>query len=98
MNAREKYKPRAMQRCVKFAGFLKREREQIMIGHDSCAMCGNTSGRNLKASFHCFPSDPQRKTRWLRVIGMEEQQLWIQSRVCCCHFPDGDMKKEPSLT
>ena len=29
---------------------------------------------------------------------MEEQQLETQSRVCSSHFPDGDAKKELSLT
>ena len=68
-----------------------------MTGH-TCVVCGNSSRMDPKASFHRFPSNPERRSTWLRVFGMEEQQLRTQSRVCSRHFPDGDTKKDPSLT
>ena len=67
-----------------------------MPGH-TCIVCGNNPSQDPSVSFHRFPSDPERRVRWLSV-GMDETQLRSQSRVCSRHFPDGDVKKEPMVT
>ena len=72
---RKNYRPQASQRCVKCVEVLKRERELIMTGRDTCVVCGNTLGSDPKAYFHCFTSDPERRARLLRAFAMEDQQL-----------------------
>ena len=63
----------------------------------TCVVCGNNSKLDSKASFHRFPSAPERRLTWLRTFGMEEHELRAQSRVCSRHFPDGDTKRDSSL-
>jgi len=68
-----------------------------MPGH-TCSVCGNNRSRDPSASFHRFPSDQDRRARWLTIFGIEESQLRPQSRVCSWHFPDGDAQREPEAT
>ena len=51
-----------------------------MPGH-TCIVCGNNPSQDQSVSFHRFPSDPNRRVRWLRVFGMDESQLRSQSQV-----------------
>ena len=57
-----------------------------MPGH-TCIVCGNNPSQDPSVSFHRFPSDPDRRVRWLSVFGMDESQLSSQSQVwlinCC---------------
>ena len=41
-------------------------------------------------SFHQFPSDPERRSLWLRAMSS-------RIRVCSSHFPDGDVKNDPQV-
>ena len=68
-----------------------------MPGH-TCTVCGNNRSQDPSVSFHRFPSNPDRRARWLSVFGMEESELRSQTRVCSRHFPDGDAKTEPMAT
>ena len=39
----------------------------------------------------------QQWTVWLSVFGIQESDLIPSSRVCSRHFPEGDVKKSPSM-
>ena len=50
----------------------------------TCVVCGSTPTQDLYASFHRLSSDPARRASRLDAFGLEERQLKVQSRVCCC--------------
>lgn len=68
-----------------------------MTGH-TCIVCRNTKARDSSASFHRLPKDPKRRTLWLEVLGIREEDIKEGTRVCCRHFPDGDCQKDPSMS
>ena len=61
-------------------------------------MCSNTQAKDRAVSFHRIPRDIPRRSTWLEVFGMSELDIKPSSRVCCRHFPDGDVRKIPSMT
>ena len=64
---------------------------------DTCLACGNNRSSDPGASFHRFPSNPERRNVWLRVFQLSESDVKSYSRVCSRHFPDGDVKKDPQV-
>ena len=65
-----------------------------------CCVCGNTNVTDKTAGFHRFPAtskDPTRRSAWLSVFQMSEDDIIPSTRVCSRHFPDGDSTKVPSL-
>ena len=67
------------------------------MGGQRCCVCGNRQARDPAASFHRFPRDTVRRTLWLEVFGLTEGDLKPSTRVCSRHFPEGDIKKMPSM-
>ena len=68
-----------------------------MTGH-TCIVCGNTKAKDSSASFHRLPKDPKRRTLWLEVLDIHEEDINEGTRVCCRHFLDGDCQKDPSMS
>ena len=63
-----------------------------------CCVCNITQVKDTSATFHRFRRDPAMRAVWLSVFGMQESDLKPSSRVCSRHFPEGDVKKTPSMT
>ena len=55
---------------------------------DACIVCGNTSKKEPKLSFHRFPKDVEKRAKWLKVFGLSESQLKSHSQVYSRHFRD----------
>lgn len=49
-------------------------------------------------SFHRFPRDPALRNSWLEIFQLQESDLKPSTRVCSRHFPNGNVKKMPSIT
>ena len=56
-----------------------------------CCVCGNNHSKDPNVSFHRFPSDRNKRGRWLEVFEMRESDVKSHMRVCSMHFPDGDV-------
>ena len=65
---------------------------------DSCIVCGNSRAKTPQLSFHRFPSDPQRRSEWLEVFQLREDQVKPHHRVCSRHFPGGNPHNKPDLS
>ena len=63
-----------------------------------CIVCGNSQVKDPDISFHRFSRDPVLRSRWLEVFQLQESDLKPSTRVCSRHFPEGDVKKEPSVS
>ena len=63
-----------------------------------CCVCSNSQAKDPTASFHRFTRDPALRSAWLGVFELQESDLKPSSRVCSRHFPEGDVKKMPSMT
>lgn len=63
-----------------------------------CCVCNNTQAIETTVSFHRIPRSPATRAIWLGVFELSESDIKPSSRVCCRHFPDGDIKKMPSMT
>lgn len=61
-------------------------------------MCSNTQAKDPTVSFHRFSRYPALRSAWLDVFELQESDLKPSSRVCSRHFPEGDIKKMPSMT
>lgn len=61
-------------------------------------MCSNTQAKDPTVCFHRFPRDAAVRAIWLEVFKLQESALKPSTRVCSRHFPDGDVKKKPTLT
>ena len=64
---------------------------------NACIVCGRVKGKGETVSMHRFPSDPIKKQEWLRVLGLTEDDVTQNSRVCSRHFLFGDTSIPPSL-
>ena len=65
---------------------------------DRCIVCGNSRVKDSSTSFHHFPADEARRNTWLRMFQLDPSQVKPHTRVCCRHFPEGDVKKDPKMT
>jgi len=57
--------------------------------------CDNNPSQNPGASFHRFPSNRDRRARWLSCLGWMRASWGSLLQVCSRHLPDGDAKREP---
>ena len=62
---------------------------------DSCIVCGNTRSKDPGVSLHRFPANETRRATWLCVFQLQESQVKSHTRLCCRHFPGGDITKDP---
>ena len=62
---------------------------------DLCLVCGNYRKNNLQLSFHRFPTDPARRSLWVRVFELDPEAVKPHHRVCSRHFFNGDPKNGP---
>ena len=65
---------------------------------DSCIVCGNSRIKDRGVSFHRFPSDPARRSAWMQIFKLDETKVKSCSRVCCRHFPGGDVANDPQVS
>ena len=68
-----------------------------MTGH-TYVVCGNTKVKDSSVTFHRIPKETERRAWWLKVFDIREEVIKESTQVCCRHFPDGDCRKEPSIT
>ena len=69
-----------------------------MTGH-KCCVCGNTRTKDSSVSFHRFPKEQKRRSLWLSVFELNEDDIKASTtRVCSRHFPEGDSQKPPSAS
>ena len=59
---------------------------------DGCIVCGS---KDPGVSLHCFPANKPRRAAWLRVFQLQESEVKSYTRVCCRHFPRGDVTQAP---
>lgn len=65
---------------------------------DTCIMCGNTRAKDPSVSMHRFPMENTKKQRWLKALGLQDDEVGSHHRVCSRHFPEGDAKShDPQL-
>ena len=69
----------------------------IKMPRDTCLVCGNNRSNDPGTCFHCFPSDPERRSVWLSVFQLSESDVKSYSRACSRHFPDGEVKNNPQV-
>ena len=62
---------------------------------DLCLVCGNYRKNNPQLSFHRFPTDPARRSLWVRVFELDPEAVKPHHRVCSRHFFNGDPKNGP---
>ena len=48
-------------------------------------------------AFHCFPKDAEKCGKWLKELGLSENQVKSHSRVFSRHFCDGDPQNGPGM-
>ena len=66
---------------------------------DTCVVCGNTRVKDPSISMHCFPQDKTKRLRWLKALGLKDDDVGSHHRVCSRHFPEGDTKShDPQLS
>ena len=63
-----------------------------------CCVCNNNRAKDPAVSFHRIPRNKATRAKWLEVFNLTENAIKPSSRVCSRHFPDGDVKKDPSMT
>ena len=65
---------------------------------DTCIICGNTRAKDASVSMHRFPQEQMKRERWLRSLGLQDDDVRSHHRVCSRHFPEGDGKlHDPQL-
>ena len=66
---------------------------------DTCVVCGNTRVKDPSVSMHRFPQDKTKRLRWLKALGLKDDDIGSHHRVCSRHFPEGDAKSyDPQLS
>lgn len=63
-----------------------------------CCVCKNNLSKDPQISLHRFPSNKEKRSKWLEVFQMSEDQMRPHMRVCSRHFPDGDASRDPTIT
>ncbi|XP_065174752.1 uncharacterized protein LOC135826565 [Sycon ciliatum] len=58
----------------------------------------NHRTEDRKCSFFRFPArDPERREIWRKMCRRQDKEPDASSRLCSCHFKDGDKKKDPTI-
>ena len=66
---------------------------------DTCVVCANTRAKDPSVSMHRFPQDKTKRLRWLKALGLKDEDIGSHHRVCSRHFPEGDAKShDPQLS
>lgn len=64
---------------------------------DTSLVCRNNRFNNPATFVHRFPSDPERRSLWLKVFQLSESYVTSYSWVYSRHFPDGDVQNDPQV-
>ena len=64
---------------------------------ETCIACGKTCKSEPKLAFHRFPKDAEKCAKWVKEIGLSENQVKSHSRVCTRNFCDGDSPNGPEM-
>ena len=59
---------------------------------DSCIICGNSHKKAPHLSYHQISTNPVKRSQWLRVFELDPEEVKPHTRVCSCHFMNGDPK------
>ena len=62
---------------------------------DACIVCGSTRSKDPGVSLHRFPANETRRAAWLCVFQLQVSEVKSYTRVCCRHFPRGDITQDP---
>ena len=49
----------------------------------SCIGCGKTKTKGQSISMHHFPTDPSKRSQWLKTVNLNEGEY---TRICSRHF------------
>ena len=60
----------------------------------SCIGCGKTKTKGQSISMHHFPTDPSKRSQWLKAVNLNEGEY---TRICSRHFVYGDTSSVLSL-
>ena len=63
----------------------------------SCIVCGKTKAKGQSISMHRFPTDPSKRSQWLKAVNLNEGDIREYTRICGLHFLHGDTSSAPSL-
>ena len=64
-----------------------------------CVVCGNTRVKDPSVSMHRFPQNKTKRLRWLKALGLKDDDVGSHHQVCSRHFPEGDTKShDPQLS
>ena len=61
------------------------------------SVCGDTKTIDANSSFHRIPKNSARRSLWLDVFGLSEEDILSSTHVCSRHFPEGNVKEIPSM-
>ena len=62
---------------------------------DLCVVCGNSSKKAPKLSYHRFPTNQAKRSQWLRVFQLDPEVVKPHTRVCYRHFMNSDPINDP---
>ncbi len=66
---------------------------------NNCVVCGRMKGPDTpNISLYRFPKFPESRKEWLDGLGLAENSIGTESRVCSLHFPEGKSSNTPSAT
>ena len=63
----------------------------------SCIVCGKTKTKGQSISMHHFPTDPSKRSQWLKAVNLYEGDIHEYTRICSRHFLYGDTSSVLSL-
>ena len=64
---------------------------------NTCIIGGHVKGKGGSVSMHRFPADETKRQQWLRVVGLTDDDITVNSRICSQHFLFGDISIPPSV-
>ena len=59
-------------------------------------MRGNTKAKDPNVTFHRIPKEPEKRTLWIKCFDLVEEDIKESIRVCCRHYPNGNVQQAPS--
>jgi len=65
---------------------------------ETCVVCGNNHIKDQSVSMHRFPRDAMKKKKWIKTLGLNEDDIKDHHRVCSRHFPNADPHNMPELS
>ena len=65
---------------------------------DTCVVCGNNHVKDQSVSMHRFPRDTMKKKKWIKTLGLNEDDIKDHHPVCSRHFPNADPHNMPELS